>query len=631
MKKKILSFALACLMVMTVCVATIPAVAAGVTVNTGAELCSESAAVKSGETKTIIIGSDFTLDSASITVAAGATVIIEGENHTLSVSKDVASVSGDLTIKNLTLNLTTPMIGDLAAQGATLTYYGCTITQSGGRSADNQFCRFNANNTTLNLTSTTFDISKGGRSGGQQAFIFKVNGAYNATINMVSSSVGFTSNAQYIGAVDGIYLNAAATLNLNMADSTFATYRRAVSAQNKSSNVNITMSGNSVISSKVNNAIEANGALTLNMSGTSKVAVDNTSLTSAQSGHAVNATYGGAVSINMTDSARIEAVGAFKPNFGAAIRCHDGSGTTDAPSTKKINVTMSGNSSIYSQKFHGIHPQSGNAHMCGELTLVMYGEANITSGGGSAVYLGANKFNLYLDGNATLTKGETTSIAAVNFVKDSTKSSITMGYTAACNHAVSGTHNFQNNAAPTVIAGASVRTTEGSTGIRFTADVTVPSSRSSDIEYGMIVARYNDFNGKCAFIPAVLDANGVKYATASASDTNNSNVVTKDNKEILNFAITGLDGQESTEFAVRGYTKYNYSSSAITCELLILSDFVVEDNVRSIEYVAGEAIKDVKDAPEGDYKFEVVEDCAYKGKYSRYSSAQYKVVLGFTN
>ncbi|MBQ9112718.1 MAG: hypothetical protein IJY08_03965 [Clostridia bacterium] len=498
------------------------------------------------------------------------------------------------------------MIGNLSGAGGTLTFDGCTITQSGGRGPNGQFCKFGADNTTLNMTNTTFMISMGGRSGGQAASIFKIDGAYTSTINLTSSRVGFTSDAQFVGAVTGILASyTGSTLNLNMKDSTLYTRYTTINA---AGDANIDMSGESTI--------------TLDGPGSSIQA------------NAISSTNVGDLSIKMNGNSKIETVGTLHSSYGVSVRAYDG--TTAAKTTqteKNITIEMSGKSSIVSGSNHAVHIQHGTVtQMAKTRTCILYDEATINATGkaGSAINVGEGNFTLYLDGNAKLTKNGTTSISALGLI-EGVNITLAMGYTAARNHVVSGTHDFNNNNAPTVVAGASVRTVKDSTGIRFTADVTTPSSRKSDIEYGMIVARYNDFNGVCNFMPAILEANGIRYATASASDTNNSMIATKDGKKILNFAITGLEGQESTQFAVRGYTKYNYSSSAITCELLILSDFVVEDNVRSIEYVAGEAVKDVKDAPDGDYQYEVVADCAYKGKYSRYSSAQYDVVLGFTD
>ena len=64
-------------------------------------------------------------------------------------------------------------------------------------------------------------------------------------------------------------------------------------------------------------------------------------------------------------------------------------------------------------------------------------------------------------------------------------------------------------------------------------------------------------------------------------------------------------------------------------EVYIYSNYDSEKNSRSMEYVAGEALKDVKDTYSGVYSYLVEDGGEYNGKYSRYTDTQREILQSY--
>ena len=403
MKKKILSVILACIMVASVLCTAMPVFAADVTVNSGEELRAAVAAVKSGETKTIKVGSNFSIannsknggNNESLSVVNGATVIIEGDNKTIDVTTDICTVEGSLTFKDLTIKLTTPMIG--TAKGGSITYDGCTITQTGGRANNNKFATINADGGSFTLTDTTFTIFNGTRADSNtNVTIFKLEGATaNGTVNMNNSHIKLADDAVFTKNLYAFYdSDSGSTLNVNMVNSTIGVKNTAVKAAGV---VNLTMSGaSSLISADNVNVVQllgGAGAFTLKMSDNAEIS--NTAASEVSLLQLDKAT---SISMEMSGNAKLSSNGS-----GVALCGYNG---VDK-SAKPFGLTMSGNALIYAKANHAIDVFHETYEKVPATTITMSGSSKIVTDTTDkyAINLGAaTTFTLNLSDTAAVTK-----------------------------------------------------------------------------------------------------------------------------------------------------------------------------------------------------------------------------------
>ncbi|MBQ9112716.1 MAG: hypothetical protein IJY08_03955 [Clostridia bacterium] len=383
-----------------------------VTVNSGEELRAAVAAVADGETKTIKVGADFSIannssnggNNESLVVAKGATVIIEGDNKTIDVMTDLCTAEGSITFKNLTLKLTTPMIG--TAKGGSVTYEGCTITQTGGRSNNNKFGAINADGGSFTLTDTTLTIHNGTRNDtNSNVAIFKLEGqTTKGTVNLNNSHIKLADDAVYTKNVYAFYdSDSGSTLNINMVNSTIGVKNTALKSAGI---VNLTMSGASSLTSADSvNVVEMLGGaetFTLKMSDTAEISNAETS-----EANVLQLDQAKAMNIEMSGDSKIVNNGS-----GFALCGHNGYDKT----TRTFALTMSGNAKIYAKANHAINVQHDTYEKIPATTITMSGSSKIVTDTADkyALYLGAaTSFTLNLSDSAALTKKDGVTEGAV--------------------------------------------------------------------------------------------------------------------------------------------------------------------------------------------------------------------------
>lgn len=149
--------------------------------------------------------------------------------------------------------------------------------------------------------------------------------------------------------------------------------------------------------------------------------------------------------------------------------------------------------------------------------------------------------------------------------------------------------------APTMIDGASIRTTEGENGLRFTSVMNKADldKLGATYSFGTVVAVANELTDGVTFTVAGLNAAGVtKYTTIKAVNGIYENY---DGANGVKFNAALIDiADKATEFAARSYV--DVTASGLT--IRVYSAFDAAKNERSMEYVANKALNDVKDVKE---------------------------------
>ena len=176
---------------------------------------------------------------------------------------------------------------------------------------------------------------------------------------------------------------------------------------------------------------------------------------------------------------------------------------------------------------------------------------------------------------------------------------------------------FGDYTAPTLEAGASVRTTEGSNGLRFTANYTGTAA-----EYGIIAAATADTLTSSTFTTALGSG---KYVKAASTD-DDFNMA--DDGSTYNIVLKGAVTTNS--YSARAYATYNIGNGVT---VTVYSAYTEADNARTMKYVATAALDDVKteaelqemdNAEAAKYTCKITDDG--DTKYSRYSEAQREVL-----
>ena len=190
--------------------------------------------------------------------------------------------------------------------------------------------------------------------------------------------------------------------------------------------------------------------------------------------------------------------------------------------------------------------------------------------------------------------------------------------------------------APIMLAGASIRTNEGTNGLRFTSTVDDATAQAglnalgATVSYGTLICQADQLEKATDFTQAALLASGSSlYTTITAKNgvtTDTDGNVTKFNAAL----VVDLD-EKATEYAARSYADITITMGNKTVTTRVYSDYSADDNVRSMEEVANAALADVKDekitgTPDGyDYIFAVT-TLDNETKYSCYSASEYEVL-----
>lgn len=149
--------------------------------------------------------------------------------------------------------------------------------------------------------------------------------------------------------------------------------------------------------------------------------------------------------------------------------------------------------------------------------------------------------------------------------------------------------------APTMLDGASIRTTEGENGLRFTSVMSKANldKLGATYSFGTVIAVATELAQDVTFTEAGLKAAGVtKYTTIKAVNGIYENY---DGANGVKFNAALVDiADKATEFAARSYV--DVTANGLT--IRVYSAFDAEKNERSMEYVANKALNDVKDVKE---------------------------------
>lgn len=170
---------------------------------------------------------------------------------------------------------------------------------------------------------------------------------------------------------------------------------------------------------------------------------------------------------------------------------------------------------------------------------------------------------------------------------------------------------------PVMEKGASIRTVEGSKGIRFTSTmkkVTDTDAVKLTATYGTLIVKAADLEGKEFTIDALTKA-GVKFANIVATA---AGTVAGETETTYNAALVNLpDDQLDTNFAARAYAVYTING----VEHYVYSDFNATDNCRSMSQIASRAQADTQPTKSAAYPNEIA-----AGVYSPYTKSQYAVI-----
>jgi len=170
------------------------------------------------------------------------------------------------------------------------------------------------------------------------------------------------------------------------------------------------------------------------------------------------------------------------------------------------------------------------------------------------------------------------------------------------------------NKAGTMVDGAQIRLTKGTTGMRFTTTF----DEIDGATYGTIIVPASYLANLNSFTLEALDAAGLTYLNIEA--INGIDIV--DGKVTIRAAITNIElNNYTTAFAAIAYAKVG--------DTYYYTAFDLADHARTVDYVATEALDDLRETKEGDYQNKVT---AYGVTlYSPYTATQREILEGFVS
>ncbi len=166
--------------------------------------------------------------------------------------------------------------------------------------------------------------------------------------------------------------------------------------------------------------------------------------------------------------------------------------------------------------------------------------------------------------------------------------------------------------AGTMKDGASIRLTKGTTGMRFTTTF----DEIEGATYGTIIVPARYLANLNSFTLEALVAAGLDYLNIEA----NEGIDVADGKVTIRAAITNIDPTNyTTAFAAIAYAKVG--------DTYYYTAFDLADNARTVDYVATEALDDLKDSKTDEYQNKV--NAYGVTLYSPYTAAQREIIEGF--
>lgn len=168
--------------------------------------------------------------------------------------------------------------------------------------------------------------------------------------------------------------------------------------------------------------------------------------------------------------------------------------------------------------------------------------------------------------------------------------------------------------AGTMVDGAQVRLTKGTTGMRFTTTF----DEIEGATYGTVIVPASYLANLNSFTLEALEAAGLTCLNIEAIN----GIDVADGKVTIRAAITNIDPTHyTTAFAAIAYAKVG--------DTYYYTAFDLADNARTVDYVATEALDDLSKTKEGDYQNKVT---AYGATlYSPYTATQREILEGFVS
>lgn len=201
----------------------------------------------------------------------------------------------------------------------------------------------------------------------------------------------------------------------------------------------------------------------------------------------------------------------------------------------------------------------------------------------------------------------------------------------------SSTVNYPENAKlkPTMLKGASVRLVENSYGIRFESEFSADliayiqslADAGSELKYGTLLIPTELLSTAPTVSKNILNYFGLQEGEGYADIVAESGI-SKDasgNVKIRAALVDLKDENHNLALSAVSYIKYIKNGH----EVYVYSDYDSDYNSRSMAYVAGEALKDVKDTYSAVYCYLVEDGSEYNGKYSRYTDKQREILQSY--
>ncbi len=564
-----------------------------------------TAALANNKTVTLINDAELTAEIA--VTEGGKKLVIEGNNKTLKLKNKLrAATGGNLTVNNLTIETTSNWSGELATLQANgiLAFVNCTFKITSDYGNKDKIIAINGNNTILNFKNCAFSIDK-------NSALAKNNGtALIATYN----------NSATVMTFDHTTVDLSALPNIGLIKAGNASLKATVQIQNQSE-IKTTKSF-SFINTKITDS-------------TVECTADGINLFDYNTSDAVNITATNATLIGK------KYVFKFSGCKSAVNVTLDGNTVVKGPrpfsvtnNPCPVTITAKGNTTIQSsgeindgkwtpEKQQAIHVVGANSENA-TFALTMTDHAKLISPKDGVTF---NEESFAIK-KATITVLDAVTIDTPNGTFLPTATIIAAGsityirsdratmnvreqYTDAGKFVVNDVYS------PVMEKGASIRTVEGSKGIRFTSTmkkVTDTDAVKLTATYGTLIVKAADLEGKEFTIDALTKA-GVKFANIVATA---AGTVAGETETTYNAALVNLpDDQLDTNFAARAYAVYTING----VEHYVYSDFNATDNCRSMSQIASRAQADTQSTKSADYPYEIE-----AGVYSPYTKAQYAVI-----
>ena len=559
---------------------------------------NDAATAALGNGKTVTLISDAGLTAEIAAAESGKKLVIEGNNKTLKLkNKFRAANGGNITVNNLAIETTSNWGGELVTLQANgiLAFVNCTFKITTAYTNKDKIIAINSGTTgILKLNSCAFSIDK------NSALAQNAGTALIATYNNSAPVVTFDHTTVDLSALPNIGLIKAGNASL----------KATVQIQNQSeikTTKSFSFINTKITDSTVECTADGINLFDYNTSDAVNITATNATLIGKKyvfkfSGckSAVNVTLDGNTAVNGTKRA-----------FSVT--------NNECP----VTITAKGNTTLQSSGDRAIHVVGSNNENA-TFALTMTDHAKLISPKDGVTF----NEESYAIKKATITVLDAVTIDTPNGTFLPTATIIAAGsityirsdratmnvreqYTDAGKFVVNDVYS------PVMEKGASIRTVEGSKGIRFTSTmkkVTDTDAVKLTATYGTLIVKAADLEGKEFTIDALTKA-GVKFADIKATE---AGTVAGDTETTYNAALVNLpDDQLDTNFAARAYAVYTING----VEHYVYSDFNATDNCRSMSQIASRAQADTKSTKSAAYPNEIA-----AGVYSPYTKSQYAVI-----